>query len=186
MIHSPEIIQWLSNAWAVLLLFIIPIGGGIPAGVVLAQARGFEWPTMMILYLISDIILALVFEPVMLLIVYWGRRSEAISRQISNFKKHMAKQVTKYGVNPSPFALIMVAFGVDPMTGRTVALAAGHNFISGWALAITGDMMFFTVLMASTLWLNKILGDGTWAAIIVTLGMMVMHSLVQRWRARTK
>ncbi len=182
MILSTALVNWFSNAWAVLLLFLIPIGGGIPAGVVLAQKRGLEWPVMMVLYLISDIILACLFEPVMLLFVQLGRRSQLVSRVLASFKKSMDKTILKYGVNPSPFTLIMVAFGVDPMTGRTVALAAGHSFVSGWTLAIIGDMLFFVVLMMSTLWLNNILGDGTWAAVIVTFSMMGAHALAKKVR----
>jgi hypothetical protein len=40
------------------------------------------------------------------------------------------------------------------MTGRAAAKAAGHGFLPGWAIAITGDMIYFVVLMASTLWLQ--------------------------------
>jgi hypothetical protein len=28
----------------VLMLFLLPVGGGIPAGVLLARAKGFAWP----------------------------------------------------------------------------------------------------------------------------------------------
>ena len=53
---------------SVLKLFVIPVGGGIPAGVMLAQAQGVAWPVTAVLYLVSDILLAVVFEPVLLLI----------------------------------------------------------------------------------------------------------------------
>jgi hypothetical protein len=176
--------HWLSSAWEVLVLFLIPIGGGIPAGVVLAHTRGLEWPIMVVLYFISDIILACVFEPVVVLIRRASKHSPFLTRMLDSFKMSMDKIIQKYGVNPSPFTLIMVSFAADPMTGRTVALAAGHNFFSGWALAISGDMIFFAVLMISTLWLNKILGDGTWTAIIITVAVMVIHSMVRRFRER--
>jgi hypothetical protein len=78
----------------------------------------------------------------------------------------------------------MIAFGVDPITGRAATVAAGHGFLSGWTLAIIGDMFFFLVLMSSTLWLNNILGDGTWTAIIVMVGMMVLPGLIRRVRDR--
>ncbi|HEX4047025.1 MAG TPA: hypothetical protein VH309_04295, partial [Elusimicrobiota bacterium] len=89
-----------------------------------------------------------------------------------------------YGTTGGPFTLILIAFGVDPMTGRAAAAAAGHGFVSGWTLAITGDMLYFTVIMASTLWLNSILGDGriTTAAILVL--MFVAPLLIRRWKER--
>jgi hypothetical protein len=174
----------ISSAWEVFLLFLIPIGGGIPAGVVLAQQRGLPWPSMILLYLISDIVLAFLFEPLLLLIKLASRRFQFLARVSEAFKKSMDATILKYGVSPSPLALIMISFGVDPMTGRTVALAAGHSFFSGWALAIMGDMLFFLILMISTLCLNSILGDGTWTAIIITVGMMAIHFLVKRFRER--
>jgi len=39
---------------SVLKLFIIPVGGGIPAGVLLAHAKGLAWPLTTILYLVSE------------------------------------------------------------------------------------------------------------------------------------
>lgn len=171
-----------SSAWEVLTLFLIPVGGGIPAGVILAQTRGIGWPVMLILYFISDVILAFLFEPFMLLVTWAARRYPFFARLKETFRKSMKKSTARYGISPGPFSLVMIAFGIDPMTGRTAAFAAGHGFISGWALAILGDMLFFAVLMASTLWLNNILGNGTWAAVIVMVAMMVVPLLVRRLR----
>lgn len=166
------------------MLFLIPIGGGIPAGVVLAQARGILWPTMMLLYFLSDLVLALVFEPVMLLFVAWARTSPRV-RAMMEILREAARQTTaKFGVRPSPLSLVLISFGVDPMTGRSAAKAAGHGFVTGWAIAIAGDMIFFTVLMVSTLFLNEALGDGTWAVIIVTLGILVVPALYRRLREK--
>jgi hypothetical protein len=176
-----------SNAWDVFLLFAIPVGGGIPAGVVLAQKRGFSWLVMTVLYFISDVALAFVFEPLMLLIAGASKRFEFLRRFKEAYKKAAQKGAT-YGMRLSPFALIMVAFGADPMTGRSAALAAGHGFIAGWTLAIIGDMLFFLLLMASTLWLQGILGDGTLTTVIITVAMLVLPPLVrklrERWRSR--
>src|SRR5690242_17030101 len=71
---------WLSHAWAVLALFLIPIGGGIPAGVLLAKSHGLAWPITTILYFISDVILAFIFEPLMWLFVAGAKRSPFFAR----------------------------------------------------------------------------------------------------------
>lgn len=176
-------INSFSSMWEVFLLFAIPIGGGIPAGVVLAQQRGLTWPVMTVLYFISDVALAFVFEPMIFLIIAGARRFEFLKRFKEAYKKSLKKS-SDFGVPTGPFALIMVSFGVDPMTGRSAARAAGHGFVSGWALAITGDMFFFWLLMASTLWLQGILGDGTLTTIIITVAMMVIPTIVRRIRTR--
>jgi len=163
-------------------LFLIPIGGGIPAGVLLARSRGIQWPVTMILYLISDVILACLFEPVMLLVIKVGKRSPKVAQFSEAFKKMVKQTTSHYGNRLGPLSLITVSFGVDPMTGRAAAAAAGHGFLIGWMLAITGDMIYFSVLMISTLWLNSILGDGTWTTVIILVLMVVVPILVRRLR----
>ncbi len=178
---------FLANAWEVLLLFLIPVGGGIPAGVVLAQKHGLIWPIMVLLYFISDVILACIFEPLLLFFVRASAGSPRLAHIREALKKSMRQTVNQYGINPGPLSLVAITFGTDPMTGRSIALAVGHGFFSGWALTILGDMLFFMVLMGSTLWLNSIIGDGTITAIIIMVAMMglppIIRSLRRRWRS---
>jgi hypothetical protein len=181
-----EALQTISNAWEVFVLFFIPVGGGVPAGVILAKKRGFGWITMTFVYFISDLVLACLFEPLVLLMKAAGRRFTFVARINEGLKKSTHKTIAKYGLRPNVLSLITISFGVDPMTGRTAALAAGHGFISGWTLAIIGDMLFFLILMISTLCLNNILGDGTWAAVIIMVAMTVVPVLVRKVRERLK
>jgi hypothetical protein len=174
----------LKNTWDVFMLFAIPIGGGIPAGVVLAQSKGIAWPMMTLLYFFSDVALAIVFEPCMLVMARLAKRFQFLAQFMANLKEVTNKTIAGYGANPGPFLLVMIAFGVDPMTGRAAALAQGHNFLSGWAVAIMGDMIFFGVVMVSTIWLNNILGDGTWTAIIIMVLMLAVPALIRRVKNR--
>ena len=172
------------NLWDVLLLFIIPIGGGIPAGVLLARSRGFDWPMMMLLYFISDVILACSFEPLMHLFIKYGKRIEFLARLSEAMKLTIQKTIEHFGNSSNVFALIMIAFGVDPMTGRAVAVAVGHGFFVGWMIAIAGDMIYFTLMMVATLWLKNLIGDGTWTMFIILALMMVIPNLFRRIQKR--
>ena len=177
-------ILWPAGSWGVLSLFLIPVGGGIPAGVLLARSRGIGWPAMEVLYLVSDVILACAFEPVMHLVSAAAKRVPRLAR-VTDALRRVTRQTTDlYGSTGGPFTLIMIAFGVDPMTGRAAAAAAGHGFVSGWTLAITGDMIYFTVIMASTLWLNSILGDGRVTTAVILVLMFVAPLLIRRWKNR--
>ena len=176
----------ISDSWSVLLLFLIPVGGGIPAGVLLAQSKNIHWSMMMGLYFISDIILAIVFEPILLTIIKIGKKFTSLARVSEFMKNWISKTSIQYGTSSGPFTLILVSFGVDPMTGRAATVAAGHGFISGWMIAITGDMFYFTLIMASTIWLNGILGDGTWTVIIILVLMMILSSFIRRIRIKSK
>jgi len=171
-----------ASAWKVFTLFLIPVGGGIPAGALLAQSRGVGWVTMALLYFVSDIVLALLFEPFMMLFLSLSKRIEFLAKLREAFQKSTAMTVARFGTSPGPFLLITIAFGVDPMTGRAAAHAAGHGFIAGWAIAIIGDMFFFAVVAISTICLNDILGDGTWAALIIMFLMVVIPAIFRRFR----
>ncbi len=174
----------ISNLWDVFLLFTIPIGGGIPAGVVLGQKNNVGWLMMTILYFLSDIALAIVFEPLMLMFMKFTKNSLFVAKFREEFKKNTNRILSRYSDKPSVFSLVTIAFGVDPMTGRAAAMMAGHHCISGWAITILGDMFFFLVIMGSTLWLNNILGDGTMSAIIIMVLMFLIPLLIRRFKDR--
>ncbi len=175
---------WTQRAWGVLSLFLIPVGGGIPAGVLLARSRGIGWAATSALYFISDCILAVIFEPLLKLLILAGKRAPRLGRVVDRFRQSMRAAGARYGSAAGPVALILIAFGVDPMTGRSAAAAAGHGFFSGWALAITGDMLYFLMIMFSTLSLNSVLGDGTWTTVIMLAAMFAGPWLIGRWKAR--
>lgn len=172
----------ITGAWAVLSLFLIPIGGGIPAGVLMGRNLGIAWPVTVGIYIISDIILACLFEPLLLGLMAASKRWSRLRRISEAMTKTMQKITARYGHSTGPFTLILIAFGVDPMTGRAAAAAAGHKFVSGWSLAIMGDLIYFAILMVSTLWLDGILGDGTWTTMIILAGMMIIPWIVRRVR----
>lgn len=160
------------------------MGGGIPAGVVLGHQRGLAWPLMAFLYFCSDLVLAVVFEPLMLGFLRVSRDRPGAARVKEVLRKAMGPQLSRLGLRPGPFTLVLLTFGTDPMTGRALAKVAGHGFFTGWAITIAGDMLYFLVVMASTLWLNHILGNGTLAVLIVMLVLLGGPALVRKLRER--
>jgi hypothetical protein len=164
---------WPGGWHGVLLLFLVPIGGGIPAGVLLARDRGFGPPVMLLLYFLSDVILAFVFEPIMRGILRLARRVAPIRKAGRAFMRTLLWPADMRVAAQRPLRLLLVAFTVDPMTGRTVTAVAGHGFATGWLIAIAGDMLYFTLIMVSTLFLNGILGSG-----LSTIGLMILVMLI--------
>lgn len=168
----------------VLKLFIIPVGGGIPAGVMLAHAKGLAWPITTLLYLVSDVALALAFEPILRLLTMVCGKIPFLARLGKILKTATARSVTHFsGTGAGPIALVMIAFGVDPMTGRASALAAGHGFLAGWTFAIAGDMLYFAVIALATLRLNAYFRDPNTTMLIVLGAMLVVPMLVRRVRS---
>lgn len=180
-----EVIPSASNMLSVLKLFLIPVGGGIPAGVMLAQAKEIAWPVTALLYLFSDIVLALAFEPVLRLLAIICGKVSFLARISAALKAATARSVSHIsGTGAGPIGLIMIAFGVDPMTGRASAHAAGHGFISGWAIAIAGDMLYFAVIAISTLRLNAYFKDPNTTMLIILAAMFSVPLLVRFIRSR--
>ncbi len=170
----------MKDAVDVFLLFIIPFGGGIPAGVILADGRGMHWLQIAAIYFVSDCLLAICFDPIM----HKVRKSQAFARINPKIKTEYLKNMERFGFRPNIFSLIIFAFGSDPMTGRIATFIVGHGFLTGWAITIAGDMIFFAVVAASTLYLNSLLGDGTLAAIIVMVVLLGGPALYRRLRAK--
>ncbi len=176
--------QSVSIMFSVLKLFIIPVGGGIPAGVLLAQAKGLAWPITTGLYLVSDIALAVAFEPVFRVVATVVRKIHFLARFSATLKNVTARSVSHIsGTSTGPLALVMVSFGFDPMTGRATAHAAGHGFIAGWAFAIAGDMLYFAVIAITTLHLNSYFKDPNTTMLIVIGAMIVVPLLVRYFRS---
>lgn len=175
-----EVIPSVSNMLSVLKLFIIPVGGGIPGGVILAQAKGLAWPVTTLLYLVSDIALAIAFEPILRLLAFIFGKVAFLARIGAVLKAATARSVSHFsGTGAGPVGLIMIAFGVDPMTGRASAHAAGHGFVAGWAFAIAGDMLYFAVIAISTLRLNQFIKDPNMTMLIILVAMFSIPVLVR-------
>ncbi|MBK8794709.1 MAG: hypothetical protein IPN59_16690 [Holophaga sp.] len=169
----------------VLLLFLLPVGGGIPAGVLLARATGLAWPVTAGLYFVSDVILALAFEPILRLLVRVASRVPRLARFSLAMKIAMARTVEHFGgTGAGPLMLILIAFGVDPMTGRASALAAGHGFVMGWVFAIAGDMLYYAVIALTTLRLNAYVQNPNLTVGIVLALMITIPLVVRALRPR--
>jgi hypothetical protein len=173
--------------FSVLMLFLIPVGGGIPAGVLLAQSKGLTWPVTAGLYLVSDIMLALAFEPVLQLLAWLGGKVPFLARFSARMKAAMARTTARFsGTGAGPIALVLFSFGADPMTGRAAALAAGHGFLMGWAFAIAGDMLYYAVIAVTTLRLNRYFRDPDTTMWIVLAAMLVVPLIIRSFRAPQK
>ncbi len=174
----------LSTQISVLKLFLLPVGGGIPAGVLLAQTKGVAWPVTAVLYLVSDIFLAIAFEPILRLLAWCVGKVPFLARLGEAMKTVTARSAAHFtGTGAGPLALVMVSFGVDPMTGRASALAAGHGFLAGWAFAIAGDMLYFAVIAVTTLRLNSYFRDPNTTMWIVLGAMLIVPMVVRRYRS---
>jgi hypothetical protein len=176
---------WPGGAWGVFLVFVTQIGAGIPLGVIMARNAGLSPVVTAGLYLASDVVLALTMEPILALLRWLGQRVEWLGRLGTRLSKFSgAAGLQSAGVR-GPLGLILFSFTVSPTAGRAASEAAGHGFISGWALAIIGDMGYFVMIMASTLWVSSLFGgDDRMTVGAVLLGTWLVPMLIRRLRRR--
>jgi hypothetical protein len=51
-------------------------------------------------------------------------------------------------------------------------------------IAIAGDMLYFLLIMSSTLWLKSVIGDGTWTMVIIFALMMILPNIIKRFQKK--
>ncbi len=164
----------------VFLWFLIPLGMGISPGVLLARDLGLHWAHAAFLYFLSDLVLAAYFEPLLRWLTRAAARSPRLAAAGASLRASFERAALVLGgPEGGPLALILFTYGVDPMSGRAMTVLAGHGVVSGWALVIAGDMLFYATVAASTLAVDSWLGN-KWATVAVVSALMIAVPRVAR------
>src|SRR5216683_2914154 len=173
---------WPTGIWGVFLIFVMPTVVGIPLGVIMARDAGLSPLLTAGLYFASDLVLPITAEPMLALVRWVGKRVAFMDRLGARLARLTETTGLKEGGVRGPLGLILVSFTVNPLAGRAAAAAAGHGFFSGWALAIIGDMIYFGLIMVSTLWISSIFGNDRLAIGIVLIVAFLAPILLRRLR----
>jgi hypothetical protein len=174
---------WPTGWMGVFLIFVSQIGAGIPLGVIKARDAGLSPFFTALLYVASDIVLAVTMEPILALLRWVGKRVEFVGRIGNRLARFSGAAGLQQGGVRGPLGLILFSFSVSPSAGRAASVAAGYGFISGWTLAIIGDMGYFGLVMASTLWISSVFGDDRLAVGAVLIGTWLLPMIIRRLRA---
>jgi hypothetical protein len=178
---APVPAGWPHGWWGVLLLFCVPGGVGIPPGVLLGHGEGLGALFMTVLYFFSDVFLAAFFEPLLQVLAFVSRHVPRLQRAgellISGIMATMPA-----GSLAGPTGVMLTGFGAGLPFGRALASAAGYALATGWLLAIAGDMVYFLMGMASTLWFQDVLGDPRMAALASIVVMLIVPVVIRRFR----
>ena len=169
-----------------LFFFVLPLAAGIPFGVIMARDAGLSPLMTAGLYLVSDLVLAVTAEPFLALLRWLGRRVAFIGRMGRFFTRATDSVGLSDGNVRGPLGLILFSFSISPTSGRAAAAAAGHGFFVGWTLAIIGDMLFFGVLMATTLWVTSVFGDSRQTIGAVVIVAWIAPLVIRRLRRRSR
>src|SRR5215469_102344 len=121
----------------------------------------------------------------MLLLLRWmGRRVEFIGRLGTRLARFSGMAGLNEGKVSGPLGLILFSFAWAPAPARAASEAAGHGPIPGWTLAIIGDILYFGMIMASTLWVSSLFGDDRLTVGVVLIGTWLIPVVIRRIRGR--
>jgi hypothetical protein len=132
------------------------------------------------MYLVSDVFMAVTHEPFFILLGWLAGAVPALGKVRDFLARSSGQAGLRDGGARGPLGLILFSFTVDPISGRGAAAAAGHGYIAGWTLAIIGDMIYFAVLMAATLWLSGMFGDERITVGVVLLSIWLLSWFIRR------
>jgi hypothetical protein len=172
----------------VFALFWTPIGPGIPAGVLLARHVPLHPSITFGLYALSDLLAAVVVHPIFTLLRRHGRRVPAVHwlgrRFLSLVTLGLPRSRVAVDGNsrmaPLLFRIATVAFGVDVYTGGLVATGLPVPRLAGWASAIAGDLLWFALLLGTSIAAASIADDDRFIGIVVLVAMIAIPQIAKR------
>ena len=172
----------------VFLLFWAPVGPGIPAGVLLAHHLRVPPPITFGLYALSDTLAALLLHPIYTWLRTHGRRNPTIRRvgqrmlafAMWGVRRPTAEEVRDGKLAPALFRIATVGFGVDIYTAGALASGLPIPRIPGWAAALAGDLLWFAVLLASSIVAAQFTDDDRWVSVVVIAVALLAQPVARR------
>jgi hypothetical protein len=179
-------------AMLVFALFWSPVGPGIPAGVLLARHIPLSPPITFALYAASDLLGALVCYPLFTALRRHARRVRALhwigTRMLrlamlgtrAPRAAEVQAELGRRGVGPALFRIATVGFGVDVYSAGMVATGLPVPRALGWGSAIAGDLVWFALLLGTSMAAGAAVDDDRVVALVVLVAMFVIPALARR------
>src|SRR4051812_6873230 len=173
----------------VFALFWSPVGPGIPAGVLLARHVPLHPAVTFLLYAASDVLAAVVCHPLFSALRRAARHVPAlrwVGERMLRFAMLGTRMPPPQAVEPGAamapalFRVATVGFGVDVYTAGMVANGIRVPRVVGWAAAIAGDLVWFAVLLATSLAAAAVADDDRVIGAVVLVAMLVIPPLARR------
>jgi hypothetical protein len=81
---------------------------------------------------------------------------------------------------PALFRIATVGFGVDIYTAGALASGLPIRRLPGWAAAMAGDLVWFAILLASSIVAAEVFDDERVIAVVVIVVTLVVPPLARR------
>jgi hypothetical protein len=172
----------------VFALFWAPVGPGIPAGVLLAHHLRLAPAVTFGLYTLSDALAAVLLNPLYAWLRTHGRRIPAVRKiggrllafAMIGIRRPTADETRDGRRAPALFRISTVGFGVDIYTAGVLATGLPVPRLQGWAAAIAGDLVWFALLLGSSIAAASVLDDDRWIAVVVVAVTLIVPPIARR------
>ena len=149
-----------SSSWVqVFLLFLIPWGPGPMAGIILAHRDNLPIPFTIGLYVATDVITAIILEPLVQLLRRSGTRSALGRRILESVAKLGSVTRVSSGRLGMPLGLYTFCFATDFFTSAIVSTGLPMLRLVAWLAIIAGDVTWFLILFLASLGIAAFLSD---------------------------
>jgi len=168
----------------VLALFFAPVGPGVPAGVLLARHVPLNPAFTFGLYALSDVIAAVICHPVFVLLRRHGRKVRPIrwlGRRLQSLAMLGVPRPAGDRAAPALSRIATVGFGVDVYTAGMLATGLPISHVVGWTSAIAGDLVYFALLLGTSLAAASIFDDDRFIAVVLIVAMIAIPRLARRF-----
>jgi hypothetical protein len=173
----------------VFALFWAPVGPGIPAGVLLARHIPLNPATTFGLYALSDVLAAAICHPLFVGFKALARYVPALKRAGKGVLKlamlgvpggHAEARGASASGPAALFRVATIGFGVDVYTAGAVATGLDVPRVLRWACAIAGDLVWFALLLGTSIAAASFADDDRVVGGVVLAAMLVIPPLARR------
>lgn len=161
MINLPAIVAGLgsSGPLGVFLIYLLPWGPGAPAGIVLARREGLSPWLVIALYLLSDVVTAIILEPLVRVLRSRGSRSPIGRRILDTVSRLGTVTRVSSGRFGLPLGLVTFTFATDFFTASIASTALPMRRLLAWMCIIVGDVAWFLIILLASFGIASFLSD---------------------------
>jgi hypothetical protein len=168
----------------VFALFFAPVGPGVPAGVLLARHVPLNPAFTFGLYALSDLLAAIVCHPGFVLFRRHGRKLapiRSVGRRVQSLAMLGVPAAAPGAATPALSRIATVGFGVDVYTAGMLATGLPVSPLLGWASAIAGDLVWFALLLGTSVAAASVADDDRVVAVVIVIAMIAIPRLARRF-----
>lgn len=177
----------VASGWfQVFMLFLLPWGPGAAAGIILARKVGLSLGLILGLYVLSDVVTAIILEPLVQQLRARGEKSRVGKALLSSVERLGTMTRVAEGRFGLPLSLFVFTFATDFFTAAIVSTGLVMWRVVAWTSIILGDVTWFVILLLATIGIASFLSDDR-VLFVVTMALgLALPPLIRRLFARRR